>query len=84
MRYNFKNLPSARQSEEICTKLIASMDSPMHLKSYKNIALDERIKYRGLKGIVRALAIVAGKLLVWLEIPLTRGRALHYGIALNL
>ena len=84
IRYNFHTISCGikEKSNSILEEMIEHSEktSSLYIKRFKSLIVDKFACVKGKTGIVRQILFVGNRVLVWLEIQLTRGRVIHYGI----
>lgn len=76
-----------KRSTQICNDIMDSLvriqeNKLIPVDSFKRMIVGEIVQLKGKIGKILAFAWVRGYMCVWLEISLTRGKAIHYGIRL--
>jgi len=86
LRYQFHTINDGRKekSTSILNEMIkhAETCNEVYIKKFKSLVVDKYACLKGKTGIVRKITAIGNRILVWLEIKLTRGRVIHYGIEL--
>lgn len=86
LRYNFHTIQDGRKqkSTQILSEMIEHAETcqEVYIKKFKSLIVDKYACIRGKTGIVRKITAIGNRILIWLEIKLTRGVVVHYGIEL--
>ena len=76
-----------KRSTQICNDIMDSLiriqeNKLIPVQSFKRMVVGQIVQLKGKIGKILAFAWVRGYMCVWLEIPLTRGKAVHCGVRL--
>jgi len=86
LRYNFHTIQDGRKQKSIAilNEMISHAETcrEIYIKKFKSLLVDKYACIKGKTGIVRKITAIGERILIWLEIKLTRGMVIHYGIEL--